>query len=181
MLDYEPMNFKHKVMHEVKVVGLVTLYFAAIFVALVFLKRLILAEYNVEFRGLTLALIGALIVAKVVVVLELVPLGHWTKKLPVAFDVVLRTLLYMLGVCLVLLLEKAFESRHEAGGFGPALVSVFKHRDVHHVWATTIVVGAALLGFNMFSVLKRHLGEGQLSRLFFATSGERLDRTAASQ
>jgi hypothetical protein len=172
------MSFKHKVVHEIKVVGLVTLYFAAIFVALVFLKQLILAEYNVEFRGLTLALIGALIVAKVVVVMELVPLGRLTKQLPVAFDVVLRTLLYMLGVFLVLLLEKAFESRHEAGGFAPALVSVFQHREVHHVVATTMVVGAALLGFNLLSVLRRHLGEGYLSRLFFATPLERLGRSA---
>ncbi|HSE96335.1 MAG TPA: hypothetical protein VLD61_10605, partial [Methylomirabilota bacterium] len=61
-----------------------------------------------------------------------------------------------------------FEARHEDGGFVPALVQVFQHREIHHVWANTIAVAWALLGFNALAVLRRRLGEGQLSRLFLA-------------
>ena len=39
-----------------------------------------------------------------------------------AVDVTLHTLLYTVGVLLVLLIEKAFETRQEAGGLGQALV-----------------------------------------------------------
>jgi hypothetical protein len=71
-------------------------------------------------------------------------------------------------VFIVTLLERAFDARHEAGGFVPGVAWVFQHRDIHHVWAMTICVGGALLMFNVQAVLQRHLGEGTLSRLFLA-------------
>ena len=162
------MSFEQRAIEEVKEVGLITLYFASWFTALMLLKRLVLADYDIEFGGLSLALIGALVVAKVVLVLEHVPLGHWIRHRPAAVDVATRTLLYTLGVFIVMLIEKAFETRHEAGGFGAALVHVFEHRDIHHVWAGAIGVGGALLFFNVLSAVRQHLGEGELSRILFA-------------
>src|SRR5262245_65974683 len=94
--------------------------------------------------------------------MEHVSLGQWIKRHPAAIDVAVRTLLYSLGVFVVLLLEKAFEARHEADGFGQALLHVFEHRDIPHVWANTIVVGCALLVFNVLAVLRRQLGEESL-------------------
>jgi len=146
------------VKREVEVVALTTLYFATWFGALVVVKKLILDEYHIEFRGLSIALLGALVIAKVVLVLEHVPLGQWVERHAAALDVVLRTLLYSLGVAVVLLLEKAFESRHEAGGFAAAALSVFEHRDIPHVWANTICISGALLVFNALAVLRPHLG-----------------------
>src|SRR5262249_2519918 len=118
--------------------------------------------------GLSLALIGALIVAKVVLVLEHVSLGEWINRHPAAVDVAVRTLFYAIGVLIVLLLEKAFESRHEAGGFGPALLHVFQHRAIPRVWANTVLVACALLVFNVLAVLRRQLGEDSLFRSFLA-------------
>jgi hypothetical protein len=80
-------------------------------------------------------------------------------------DVILRTLLYAFGTFVVILLEKAFESRHEQGGFGPALMKVFQHRDMPHVWVNTICVTGALLFYNLLSTLNHHLGTGGLARV----------------
>ena len=162
------MSLGQALKREARVVFLTTLYFATWFALLVLLKKLILEQYQIEFRGLSLALIGALIVAKVVLVLEHVSLGEWIRRHPAAVEVAVRTLLYAIGVLIVLLLEKAFESRHEAGGFWPALLHVFQHRDMPHVWANTIVVACALLVFNVLSVLRRQLGEESLFRSFLA-------------
>jgi len=46
-------NWRQKLLHEIKVVGLVTLYFAFCFGILMLLKRLILAQYQIGFRGLS--------------------------------------------------------------------------------------------------------------------------------
>jgi len=170
------LTLRQKVLHEIKVVGLVTLYFAFTFGVLMLLKRLVLAQYQIGFRGLSMVLLGALVVAKVVVVLEHVPLGSWVRRRPAAVDVVLRTLLYTLGVFVVLLLEKGFERRHEAGGFGPGIVKVFQNRDVYHVWAGTIAVGGALLVFNVATILREHLGRRGLRRLFFVMPREELKK-----
>jgi len=162
------MSLGQSLKKEIEEVALTTFYFAVWLGVLVLLKRLILADYRIEFHGLSLALIGALVIAKVVLVLEHVPLGPWVRRHAVLFEVLLRTLLYTLGVAAVLLLEKAFEARHEEGGFGVALGRVLQHRDIAHVWANTICVGSALLVFNAVSVLRRHLGEGRLVALFLA-------------
>jgi hypothetical protein len=162
------MNLKQRLTKEAEEVALTTLYFAVWLGVLVLFKRLILADYRIEFHGLSLALVGALIIAKVVLVLEHVPLGPWARRHAALVEVVLRTLLYTLGVAVVLLLEKAFESRHEQGGFGAALAGVLQHRDIAHVWANTICMGSALLVFNALSILRRHLGEGRLVALFLA-------------
>jgi hypothetical protein len=162
------MSLGRRVKAEMEEVALTTLYFALWLGVLMLLKRLILDEYHIEFRGLSMALLGALIIAKVVLVLEHVPLGPWVRRQAALLDLVLRTLLYTLGVAGVLLLEKAFEARQEAGGFGPALAGVLEHRDIAHVWVNTICVASALLVFNAVTVLRRHLGDGRLIQLFVA-------------
>jgi hypothetical protein len=172
------MALGRKIIEEIKRIGIVTLYFAVCFGVMLLFKRLILAQYAIEVRGVTLALVGALIVAKVVVLLEKVSLGEWVRDRPVALDLILRTLLYTIGVWVALLLEKAFEARHEHGGFGPSLMVIFQHRDIHHVWAATIGVGVALLGFLTFSILKRHFGSHELKRLFVATPLTELEMTS---
>ena len=57
---------------------------------IVLLKYLVLAEYQVAFHGLSVALVGALVLAKVVLVLEHVALGQWVRARPAWVDVVLR-------------------------------------------------------------------------------------------
>ncbi len=95
-----------------------------------------------------------------------VPLGAWVKARSAWVGVVLRTALYAFGVFVVLLLEKAFEGRHEYDGFGASLIAVFQHADVKHVWLNTVCLSAALLSYNMLSVIRKHLGKGALLRMF---------------
>jgi hypothetical protein len=81
-------------------------------------------------------------------------------------EVALRTVLYSAGVAIVLTLEKSFEGRHEHGGFVAALTAGLREEDLHHVLANTICLSGALLGYNLLTVIRRHLGEGGLLRLF---------------
>lgn len=175
------MSFSQKLKNEIQTVALVILYFAAWFGVLILLKELILAEYQVEFHRLSSALVGALVVAKVVLVLEHVPLGAWVRKQPALVDAVLRTILYSLGVLVVLILEKAFDGRHEYGGFGNSLAKVFQHVDIYHVWANTICVVGALLVFNLFSILHQWLGRRELIRLFVTPLPDELTENQAGK
>lgn len=160
------MSVSQRLKHELKAVALATLYFAVWLGTLLWLKKLILAEYNVEVAVLSKAIVGALILAKVVLILEHVPLGAWTRSRPAWVDVALRTGLYGVGVVVVLLLEKGFEGRHDHGGFGRSLAAVFDHADIHHVWINTMCVTGALLVYNALAIVRGHLGEGGLLRMF---------------
>ena len=164
------MSIQQKLKHELRAVILVTLFFGAWLGVFMGLKILILDDYQISFGSACAVLVGALVLAKVVLILEHVPLGEWLRHQPVLIDVILRTMLYALGTFVVLLLEKAIESRHEQGGFGPALMSVFQHRDMPHVWANTICLTGALLFYNLLTAVNRHLGVGGLARLFLSPS-----------
>jgi hypothetical protein len=115
-----------------------------------------------------MALVGALILSKVVLVLEHVSLGAWVRSQPAWIDVLLRTIFYSLGVGLVLMIEKGIENRHAYGGFVQALQQLVHDENVHHVWANTVCISGALLGYNMLSVIQRQLGKGALTRIFFS-------------
>ena len=162
------MSTRQKIRHEIKAVAIATAFFASWFGLLMLLKRLILAEYQIEFRGLATALVGALIVAKVVLILEHVPLGSWVRRQPAWVDLIIRTMLYAAGVFVAMLIEKAFHGRHEYGGFGQSLVQVFQHADIHHVFAAAIGVTGGLLCFNIVSLLRRNVGDDALRRAFFS-------------
>ena len=159
-------SFSVRLLHEVKAIGVAALYFGCWLAVLLLIKQLILADYEIAFAGLSKALIGALILSKVVLILEHVSLGAWVKCQPAWVDVVLRTILYSLGVLVVLVLEKGFDGRHEYGGFIASLGAVSKHIDIYHVLVNAIVISGALLVYNILAVIRRHLGEGGLLKLF---------------
>lgn len=175
------MGLPPRLRAELRAVGLTTLFFATWFFLLLLLKRLILAEYDIEYRDMTFALIGALIVAKVVLVLENVPLESWIRARPALVHVAVRTGLYGAAILIVLLLERSLEARHEYGGFLPAVVQVVRTQDINHVVAATIGVTGALLVFNGFSVIRLTLGDGGLLRLFLAPLPENADLASGDE
>lgn len=162
------MSGRETLLNELKALCLASAYFGAWIGVMLLLKQLILAEYRIAFHGLSLAVVGTLVLAKVVLVLEHVPLGRWTRNRPAWVVVVVRTALYALGVFVALVLEKAFEARHEHGGFVPSLMAVFRHVDLPHVWVNTITLSGALLGYNVLSIIRCGLGKGGLVRLFLS-------------
>jgi hypothetical protein len=169
-----------KLWHEIKLIARISTYFAIVFLLMMVMKKLYLKDYNIAFSGLSQALIGALIMAKVIILMNLISFGEWLKRLPTIYDVVFRTLLYTLGVVVVIVLEKAFEKRHEATGFTDAISYVFSHRDIYHVWATTIGVSISLFVYNAFSIVQIKLGEHGVSRLFRLTSLNQLQEKSSA-
>jgi hypothetical protein len=160
------MSLAQKLKHEIVAVIALTLYFGCWLGVLVLIKYLLLAEYHIAFHHFSVALVGALVLAKVVLVLEHVTLGAWVRAQPAWVDVILRTALYAFGVFVLLLLEKVFEGRHEHDGFSASLIAQFQQADAIHVWLNTLCLSAALLSYNMLSVVRKHLGKGALLRMF---------------
>jgi hypothetical protein len=160
------MSIAQRLKHEIKAVISLTLYFGCWLGVLVLFKYLLLTEYQVAFTGASVALVGALVLAKVVLVLEYVSLGAWVRSRAAWVDVALRTALYSFGVFIVMLLEKSFEGRHEYGSFGASLSEIFQQANDTHVLLNALCVTAALLSYNMLSVVRKRLGEGALLQMF---------------
>lgn len=159
------MKALHWIRHELTAVLLATLYFGAVFLVIELLKYLVLKGYDIAFTGLSLALVLALVTAKVVVVLDRAPLGHRIGLVEVA----VRTIAYTAAAFALMLLEKAISTREAAGGFVPALTEVLAHPEMPRIWATLICVGFAFAGYTAFAVLKREIGTAALSRTFIGS------------
>jgi hypothetical protein len=170
-------SFKQRLKREIKAVIITTLYFGLCIGALLVIKYLLLAQYDISFYGWTAAIVGVLLLAKVVLVLERVPLGRWVRTQPAWVDIILRTILYAVGVVIVLALEHGIRGWREHGGFFPGLSAALERKDAFHVWVNTFSISLALLGYNILAVLRRRIGEGALLRMFLAPMPAGHERT----
>lgn len=157
------MSTKNKVLKELKSILLVSLYFLIWFGTFMIIKVLILKDYKIEFYGFSIVVIGALITAKAVLILELVPIR--LSNFPAIIAILLRTFLYLLGVTIILILERAFEARNEYGGFMNALKNLNKSVDFYHILVNVICVFGALFFYNLGSVINEKLGKGELWKI----------------
>jgi hypothetical protein len=81
------MSTKEKLEEEFEALLQVGLTFTVWLGWLVVLKKLLLAEYLIGIQGLTAAMIGALVLSKVVLILENVSFGEWMERLPAWVEV----------------------------------------------------------------------------------------------
>lgn len=160
------MKIWQKVKEEILLVVSLTLYFLSWLGFLMLIKYLLLADYQIEAVGFSIAFVGALVLAKVVLILKGVPMGPWVRSKAAWVDVVLRTVLYSFGVFVVLVLEKGFEDRHKYDGFTASVVTLFEHTDIYHFWLNLICLSVALLSYNILTVVQKNLGNGALLRMF---------------
>jgi hypothetical protein len=172
-------TFWQKVIKELKSIAWVSLYFFVWFAVLMFLKKMILKDYNIEFSGISIAVISALVMAKVVLLLELIKPITWVKRQPAIVDVLIRTFLYSIGVLIVQVMEKGFELRHEEGGFINAMTNIFQHPDMNKVWAGTLIIGISLFFYNVYAVLKPYLRGNKFVKILFNTPLENIPSDSA--
>jgi len=141
-------------------------YFSAWIGALILLKTLVLREYHIDFVGWSKVLVGALLLSKVVRLLDHVPFGKWIQAKPAWMDVGLRTALYSAGLAAILLLDAGWEGREEHGGFVAALKARHEVASFPHILVDSICLTGAFFFYNVLSVLRRYLGDVSLFRLF---------------
>ena len=157
-----------RLIEEIKQVGLVTLYFMVCFTLVLTLKKLFLAQYSVEFYGVSAAFLGALVVGKVVVLLEHTRVGNRFDRTDALWRGALyKTVVYTAIAFLVFVSEKAFHAYRESGDLGESLRHVWEHRDRNVMLATVVCVGLAFAGYNLYSAIDSRLGEGTLRRLIW--------------
>jgi hypothetical protein len=164
----ERASFAERVRHEVRDIGLVTAFFLSWFLLFLSLKKLVLAEYQIGVRVLGTALISALVVAKVVVILDKTPAAKRFRSSLVAIHVLWQSIAYTAVVLLVTLGERLFHAYRQRGNLGAAFTDLWISRDFHHGLATAISVGLAFVVFHGALEIDRRLGDGGLRRLFFS-------------
>jgi len=160
------MTWRERLVEEARTVGLVTLYFLFCFGIILTLKKLFLANYDIEVYALSAAVISALVAAKIVVVLDHTRAGtrfDATHSLMAA--VAYKTLIYGMVAFGFLLAEGLFHAYRAQGAFEGAIAEVWRERNWNVILAKAICVALTFAGYHLYSGIDRRLGEGTLRRL----------------
>jgi hypothetical protein len=160
------MSWRAVIWREVKAVGAVTLYFLFCFGVILVLKKLFLADYNIEVYALSTAVVSALIAAKVVVTLDHTRAGtRFDASRTLVTAVLYKTLIYGAAAFGVLFAEELFHAYRASHGLGDAMAALWEHRSRNVILAKAICVGVTFAGYHLYSGIDRRLGEGTLRRV----------------
>ena len=156
---------KDFLLDELKTVLFVTGYFLSWFAVIGVLRSLTLAEYNISVAAMSGSIIGSLVIAKVVVILDATKAGERFVGRLALQHILYRTAVYTSFVLLVLFSEKIVEGMIDGATFAAALDDTWEHRSRNHILTSTILLGLSLFFYNTFSVINRALHGGLMGVL----------------
>jgi hypothetical protein len=152
---------------ELREVIPVTLFFFIGSALVLMLVKLILAQYSIPVAVLSRAMLASLIVGKVVLVLEKVPLEERLPHAPRGVLVAIKTLFYGSGAIVAGFLERLIETCRSSQGFGEALAETWTHTSLGRFLAVVLCVTILFGAYFIFLELDRVMGEGAIVALFF--------------
>jgi hypothetical protein len=169
------MTTGQRLRHEAREIGLVTLYFLVCFAIFLSLKKLLLEQYDVTTYVFHAAVLGALVVAKVVVLLEKTSFGSRFREGSLILHAIWRSLLYTAVVLAVTFAENLFGAWRSQGSLSGALTHLWASRDLNHFLALNLCVGLSFLLYHTYAELDRRLGAGSIRRLLLSRRGRAED------
>ena len=143
-----------------------TIFFLFAFILLVITKRLIQREYGIPLSGFGAAVIGALIVGKVVLIADNLPLMNQFPDKPLLYNIAWKSSIYFLTTFVVRYIEHIIPLLREYGGIMEANRHLLAEVVWPHFWI--IQIWLAVLFFTYCSVheLIRVIGREKAIRMF---------------
>ena len=152
------------------------LYLAFFLVAFAWYRRLVLAEYDITYLGYGIPLVEAAVLAKVIMIGDLVPMGRGFQRQPLIIPTVFRSVLFSFYVLIFSLVEHTLIGLlHGKGWLAGVLEMESKGR--YELLAQCVIIFGAFVPFFAFKELEKVLGKDRLRSLFWrnpdaASAGE---------
>jgi hypothetical protein len=148
--------------HEIRELLPAVIYFVITFNIIGFTKVLMLRDYGITVSTFVGATLGALLVAKAVLLVGVLPFMEPFRKIPIMYNVLWKTLLYVLAAFLIQVLEEIIRALLKHAGLAPAWDVLGRP----HFWAVQIWLVMVLLVFCTFRELIRGLGPEKAREIF---------------
>jgi hypothetical protein len=162
----ETRSLKERAWEEFKAYWVITLYLWIFLGSFTIYRRLILAETGVPYLHYGIALVEAMIIAKVVLIGRIFGFSKRFDHLPLIVPVVYKSLLFALLVLAFGVLEKTVDGLIHREGVLSGLQKIAE-TGPYEIGARTLMLTVALVPFCAFSELGRVMGLKQLGALFF--------------
>lgn len=147
-----------------------TVFFFIAFQLIAFTRALMLEQYGIEVSSFVNATIGALIVAKVVLVVDLLPFVNRFPEKPLIYNVAWKTAIYIVAAFLVRYIEHLIHFVREYGNFALANRHLLDEVVWPHFWAIQIWLLVLFFVYCALRELVRVLGRERVLHMFFGPS-----------
>src|SRR5215467_7749883 len=117
-------GWKKKVVHEVIEYWINFGYLAFFLVAFTWYRRLILAEYQVQYTNYWSPLIEAAVLAKVIMVGDMLRLGRAMENKPLIFSALFRTVMFSVWVAIFSVLEETVRGLLHGKGLASGVAEI---------------------------------------------------------
>jgi hypothetical protein len=156
-----------------------TIFFFVGFNLILFSKRLLLADYLIQFSGFLLALTSALLVGKTVLVADKMPFLRRFDHAPLIRPILFKTVVYTGLVFVVRLLEALVHHLIEGGdiGGGAFLRELLGRFSWDHFIVVQMWIFVLFLVYVTASEVSALLGDGELFKIFFTRPSPALKST----
>ena len=145
----------------------VFLFFVVGFLLLLLFIKLALANFSIEMTALSKAVIGALFAAKAVLILDETPLARRLEHRRRIVAVGVKTLFYGAIMLLLGYLERFLDALRRVHSFDDTVRYMIDQANLYRMLSWVLGVSLVFaLYFALFEIDK-HMGEGELWKLFF--------------
>jgi hypothetical protein len=145
---------------------------AAIFFFLAFhlvalTKTLILKDYGITPGGMAIATIGALIVAKAILIADKLPVTGLFRNKPLVYGIIWKAIIYGVIVVLFRYVEELIPMLFRHSSLSSANRHLIEELSWPHFWALQIWLQVSLLSFCAATELIRTFGSSKMKEIFF--------------
>ena len=160
-------GWKQKVVHEVIEYWIDFAYIAFFLVAFTWYRRLVLAEYHVQYTHYWFPLVEAAVLAKVIMVGDLLRFGRGLQRTPLLLPTLFRTVLFSVYVAVFSVLERTARGLLHGKGLTAGLADLAS-KGRNELLAECVVIFCAFVPFFAFKELEGVLGKDKLRDLFWS-------------
>src|SRR5271155_4535403 len=144
----------------------VFIFFLVAFLLQLTIIKLAVAQY-IPITAFSKALVGALLAAKAVLILDETRIGRSLERYRKIVAVTVKTLLYGFGTLLLGWLERFLEALHRIGSFDGAVRDMIDQANLYRFFAWTLGVTLIFAIYFVLSEINNRMGKGALRSLFF--------------
>ena len=166
MSGAERKSWKDKLRHEIVEYWINVIYLALVFAAFTQYRRFVLAAHDITYTNYGVAVIEALVLAKVIMVGDVVGLGRGLEKRPLIYPTLYKTVVFSCFVAVFKAVEHLIKGLWRGEDFIGEVLA-FPHDGNHEILAGSMVIFVALIPFFAVRELGRVYGGDNIRALFF--------------
>ena len=146
----------------------IVLFFFIAFMLIGLMFKLFVSQYEIEFSAFAKAAVAALIIGKVVALMDLAESRYAADRTHRRIVVVAaKTLLYAFVVIVLGTGEKIFHAYREAGSLGEAVSNVIANDNVDRFLGLVLLISVVVFVYLVMQEIDEAMGQGALFRLLF--------------